>query len=295
MEETTKENDKDVVDQKMKIGVIVGAVVLVVIFLVVLVIASSASRESQYEVLVEGMSDVQCEGTKQVTCEGNVTLPARLNANAETAAATLEVVATGGDLASGAGEIPSLKIAQSEYAELKTAQEFTGDTKIVAKLKRDNQKTVTYRAKVTYTLSDTDRQLLADLDTAYQNEQEIKRQEEERKRLEAEKREQERQKEAAAAERDKQNKAKMQTTAHIVCKRYMENYFFPLKVKVHSIMGVAYDKAMNDYSWGYGVNITVSSSAGGELKYTAACVAGNFSSDYESASVIDFAVQSGWK
>lgn len=58
--------------------------------------------------------------------------------------------------------------------------------------------------------------------------------------------------------------------AHIVCQNHIKEYFYPSSVKIHSIMGVGRDYEYGE-SWVYGVDVTVKSSAGGEIMYKATC------------------------
>lgn len=94
--------------------------------------------------------------------------------------------------------------------------------------------------------------------------------------------------ETCRKEEDDKNKSSRQVTAHLACRRYAENYFFPYKVKFHNIAGVIYDAARGDNEWVYTLDITVQSAQGGEVRYNMDCVTSNFSYDNSSAEVTMF-------
>lgn len=96
--------------------------------------------------------------------------------------------------------------------------------------------------------------------------------------------------ETCKKEEDDKNKSSRQVTAHLACRHYAENYFFPYKVKFHNIAGVIYDAARGDNEWVYTLDITVQSAQGGEVRYNMDCVTSNFSYDNSSAEVIMFEV-----
>ena len=86
------------------------------------------------------------------------------------------------------------------------------------------------------------------------------------------------------------------TVAHLVCQNYIKQYFYPNAVKIHSILGVGMDQAYGE-SWQYGVDVTVTSAAGGEIMYKAICTVGEWQNlsagayDGASGSVIAFKVE----
>lgn len=86
------------------------------------------------------------------------------------------------------------------------------------------------------------------------------------------------------------------TVAHLVCQNYIKKYFYPSAVKIHSILGVGMDRAYGE-SWQYGVDVTVTSAAGGEIMYKAICTVGEWQNlsagayDGASGSVIAFKVE----
>ncbi len=94
--------------------------------------------------------------------------------------------------------------------------------------------------------------------------------------------------ETCKKEEDDKNKSSRQVTAHLACRHYAENYFFPYKVKFHNIAGVIYDAARGDDEWVYTLDITVQSIQGGEIRYNMDCVTSNFSYDNSSAEVTMF-------
>lgn len=89
-------------------------------------------------------------------------------------------------------------------------------------------------------------------------------------------------------EENDKNESSRRTTAHLACRHYAENYFFPYKVKFHNIAGVIYDAARGDDEWVYTLDITVQSAQGGEVRYNMDCVTSNFSYDNSSAEVTMF-------
>lgn len=78
-----------------------------------------------------------------------------------------------------------------------------------------------------------------------------------------------------------------QVIAHTLCKQYAEAYFYPNKVKVHSILGVIYDDWTTSGDWEYIVETTVTNAAGSSLKYKVDCITGNFSGGF-SGEVLSF-------
>lgn len=90
------------------------------------------------------------------------------------------------------------------------------------------------------------------------------------------------------AEEESANESSRKVTAHLACRHYAENYFFPYEVKFHNIAGVIYDAARGDDEWVYTLDITVKSAQGGEVRYNMDCVTSNFSYDNSSATVTMF-------
>lgn len=78
------------------------------------------------------------------------------------------------------------------------------------------------------------------------------------------------------------------TTTHVLCKRYAERYFYPLKVKLHDIAGVRHDAETPDGSWKYNLYVTTTNAAGSKQKHIVDCVVGNFSNGNTSGEVLSF-------
>ena len=78
------------------------------------------------------------------------------------------------------------------------------------------------------------------------------------------------------------------TTTHVLCKRYAEQYFYPLKVKLHDIAGVRHDAETSSGSWKYNLYATTTNAAGAERKYLVDCVVGNFSNSDTSGEILSF-------
>lgn len=78
-----------------------------------------------------------------------------------------------------------------------------------------------------------------------------------------------------------------QIRAHILCKKYAEDYFYPSKVKFHSVAGVVTDEEQY-YGWRYDVMLDVKSAAGDKQSYIMHCIAGSFDNDYSSGKVTWF-------
>lgn len=80
-----------------------------------------------------------------------------------------------------------------------------------------------------------------------------------------------------------------QLRAHILCKNYAGDYFYPSKVSFSSITGVVTDEEQY-YGWRYDVIIEVKSAAGGKQSYIMHCIAGSFNQDYSGGKVVKFEV-----
>lgn len=78
------------------------------------------------------------------------------------------------------------------------------------------------------------------------------------------------------------------TTTHLLCKKYAEQYFYPLKVKLHDIVGVRHDAETSDGSWKYNLYATTTNAAGAEQKFIVDCIVGNFSNNNESGEIMSF-------
>lgn len=79
-----------------------------------------------------------------------------------------------------------------------------------------------------------------------------------------------------------------QLRAHILCKNYAEDYFYPDKVSFSSITGVVTDEEQY-YGWRYDVMMDVKSAAGGKKSYIMHCIAGGFNTkDYSDGKVTLF-------
>ena len=79
-----------------------------------------------------------------------------------------------------------------------------------------------------------------------------------------------------------------QLRAHILCKNYAEDYFYPDKVSFSSVTGVVTDEEQYN-GWRYDVMMDVKSAAGGKRSYIMHCIAGGFNTkDYSDGKVTMF-------
>lgn len=270
---------------------------VVAVFCVTLIsiaaVTNNIDRAKTYEITVANATDVKCQKNDQINyCSGKITLPANLAEDGKIPAQNLSVDHTEGSLSSGSS-VGGLSIPESAYAEALKSGVYKTKRTLTLEDQNGSKRNV-YDLDVEFTLSESDKTKLQNL----QEKVKQKKAEEEKAAQEAKAKAEEakRQREIEAENEAKQKATKKanetkRTTAHLACKHYAENKFFPYKVKFHSILGVAYDGIRTDGAWVYYVNMTISAGKGaGEVKYQAHCVVDNWNYDYSSGRVVEFSL-----
>lgn len=260
-------------------------------------ITSGIDNAKTYEITVASADDAKCQKNDRINyCSGKITLPASMTTDGKIPAQDLKVDHSEGTLTSGSS-IGGTTIPESSFEEVLKSGVYKTRKTLTLNDKNNNKRAV-YELDIEYTLNDGDKATVLNL----QNEARQRKIEQEKAaqeaKLKAEEAERKRKAEAelqaeikAQQEATKKANSAKQTTAHLACKHYAENKFFPYKVKFHSFFGVAYDGIRTDGAWVYYVNMTISAGkGGGEVKRQMHCVVNDWNSDYSSGKVVEFSL-----